>query len=179
MAKNNKPAPATASAKPASTAAAAPSTDVTVMAICAKHGNKPSELLEILHDVQHDLGHVPDSVLPVIANAVNLSRAEVYGVVTFYHDFKRAPGGRHTIKVCRAEACQAMGTDHLCQHAEGSLKTKMGGTSPDGKITLEQVFCLGNCALSPAVLVGDKLYGKVDAKRFDEIVANLDKEKAA
>ena len=74
---------------------------------------------------------------------------------------------------------QAMGTDHLCDHAEKSLKTKMGGTSPDGQVSLEQVFCLGNCALSPAVLVGDKLYGKVDAKRFDEIVANLGKETAA
>lgn len=164
------PAPAKAVSSPA---------DVKVLAICANHGNLPSELLEILHDVQHALGYVPESVLPVIANAVNLSRAEVHGVVTFYHDFKREPVGRHTIKICRAEACQSMGTDHLCQHAEKSLKTEMGGTSPDGKVTIEQVFCLGNCALSPAILIGDKLYGKVDAKRFDEIVAGLSKETAA
>lgn len=174
MSKKPKSGPAPAPAKAVSSPA-----DVTVLAICANHGNRPSELLEILHDVQDALGYVPETILPVIANAVNLSRAEVHGVVTFYHDFKREPVGRHTIKICRAEACQSMGTDHLCQHAEKSLKTEMGGTSPDGKVTIEQVFCLGNCALSPAILIGDKLYGKVDAKRFDEIVAGLSKETAA
>ena len=149
------------------------------MAICAAHGNKPDELLEILHDLMHEVGHVPESVLPVIANALNLSRAEVHGVVTFYHDFKREPAGQHLIKICRAEACQSMGTEQLCQHAEKKFNIGMGGTSKDGKFTIEQVFCLGNCALSPAVLIGDKLYGKVDAKRFDEIVAGLSKETAA
>jgi formate dehydrogenase subunit gamma len=160
---------------PASTPAKAPSSpdDIKALAVCAANGNKPENLLEILHDLQHTIGYVPESVLPVIANALNLSRAEVHGVVTFYHDFKREPHGRHVIKICRAEACQSMGTDHLCQHAETSLKTKLGGTTADGKVTIEQVFCLGNCALSPAVLVGDKLYGKVDAKRFDDIIANL------
>ncbi|HPG88944.1 MAG TPA: formate dehydrogenase subunit gamma [Hyphomicrobium sp.] len=153
--------------------------DITALAVCARHGNKPSELLEILHDLQHELGYVPESTLTVIANALNLSRAEVYGVVTFYHDFKREPVGHHIIKICRAEACQSMGTDHLCQHAEKSLHTEMGGTTADGKVTIEQVFCLGNCALSPAILIGDKLYGKVDAQRFDEIVAGLSKETAA
>ena len=171
--------------KPKSSLAAQPAgapsspAEIKALAVCATYGNKPSELLEILHDLQHDLGYVPEAVLPVIANALNLSRAEVHGVVTFYHDFKRQPVGRHTIKICRAEACQAMGTDHLCQHAETSLNTSMGGTSADGHVTIEQVFCLGNCALSPAILVGDKLYGKVDAKRFDEIVAYLSKETAA
>jgi formate dehydrogenase subunit gamma len=153
--------------------------EVKALAVCAAHGNKPDELLEILHSLQHELGYVPESTLPVIANALNLSRAEVHGVVTFYHDFKREPTGRHVIKICRAEACQSMGTDQLCSHAETSLKTEMGGTTKDGRVTIEQVFCLGNCALSPAVLIGDKLYGKVDAKRFDEIVAALDKETAA
>jgi formate dehydrogenase subunit gamma len=172
MAKKSKSQPLPAKA-------AVSSADIKVLAICAAHGNKPDELLEILHAVQHELGYVPDAVLPVIANAINRSRAEVYGVVTFYHDFKREPGGRHTIKICRAEACQSMGTDRLCEHAETSLKTKMGGTSADGRVTIEQVFCLGNCALSPAMLVGDKLFGRVDAKRFDTIIANLDKETAA
>jgi formate dehydrogenase subunit gamma len=174
MAKKQKSPPALQPAKAASSPA-----EVKALALCAAYGNKPSELLEILHDLQHDLGYVPEAVLPVIANALNLSRAEVHGVVTFYHDFKRQPGGRYTIKICRAEACQSMGTDALCQHAEQSLNTKLGGTSADGIVTIEQVFCLGNCALSPAVLVGDKLYGKVDAKRFDEIVADLSKETAA
>lgn len=174
MAKKSKSGPVREPVKAASSPA-----DVKALAVCATHGNKASELLEILHDVQHALGYVPESTLPVIANALNLSRAEVHGVVTFYHDFKREPVGRHTIKICRAEACQSMGTDHLCAHAEKSLKTEMGGTTADGKVTIEQVFCLGNCSLSPAILIGDKLYGKVDAKRFDEIVAGLSKETAA
>jgi formate dehydrogenase subunit gamma len=171
--KSAKPSPSHEARAPSSAA------DIAALAVCAAHGNKPDELLEILHALQHRLGYVPEPVLPVIANALNLSRAEVHGVVTFYHDFRRQPAGAHVIKICRAEACQAMGTDTLCRHAEKSLQTEMGGTSKDGKVTIEQVFCLGNCALSPAILIGDKLYGKVDAKRFDEIVANLGKETAA
>ena len=100
------------------------------IAICAAHGNKPDELLEIMHDLQHELGHVPESVLPVIANALNLSRAEVYGVVTFYHDFHRHPVGKHVIKICRAEACQAMGTDDLCDHAEKTARTSSAARAP-------------------------------------------------
>ncbi len=153
--------------------------EATALEICAAHGNRPEKLLEILHDVQHALGYVPEATLPVIANAINRSRAEVHGVVTFYHDFKRERGGCHVIKICRAEACQSMGTEKLCSHAEKSLQVEMGGTTADGRITIEQVFCLGNCALSPAILIGDKLHGKVDAKRFDEIVAGLAKETAA
>lgn len=149
-----------------------------VMAICARHRNQASELMEILHEVVHERGFVSDAVIPVIANAVNLSRAEVYGVVTFYHDFRREPAGKHVVKICRAEACQSMGTDHLCRHAEKKLNAKIGETSADGNYTIEQVFCLGNCALSPAVMIDDKLHGKVDPKRFDEIVAGLGKETA-
>ncbi len=158
--------------------AAVASTDeqVAVMAICTRHNNKPDELLEILHDLVHEQGFVSEAAIPVIANALNLSRAEVHGVVTFYHDFRREPAGKHVVKICRAEACQSMGTDALCRHAEQKLKAKMGDTSPDGLFTVEQVFCLGNCALSPAVMIDDKLYGKVDPKRFDEIVAHLGKE---
>jgi formate dehydrogenase subunit gamma len=147
-------------------------------AICGRRGNKPDELLEIFHELQHQLGFVPDNTLPVIARALNRSRAEIYGVLTFYHEFRRHPGGKNVIKICRAEACQAMGTDDLCQHAERSLKTPLGGTSADGAVSLEQVFCLGNCALSPAIMIGEKLYGKVDPKRFDEIVRGLEKEAA-
>lgn len=158
--------------------AARPVSEARAIAICAHHGNRASELLEILHDLQHELGHVPETTLPVIAEALNLSRAEVYGVVTFYHDFKRAPAGRHIIKICRAEACQSMGTDALCSHAEKKLGTRLGGTTADGKVTIEAVYCLGNCALSPAIMVGETLYGKVDAERFDEIVGSLTKEAA-
>ncbi len=173
MAKKPKSPPAVAQVHAPSNPA-----DVKALAVCAAHGNKPDELLEILHALQHDLGYVPESTLPVIANALNLSRAEVHGVVTFYHDFKREPQGRHTIKICRAEACQAMGTDKLCDHAEKKLGTELGGTTKDGKFTVQAVYCLGNCALSPAVMIGDDLYGKVDPKRFDEIVASLGKEVA-
>ena len=152
--------------------------EVAALAACARHGNQPDALLEILHDVQNQLGYVPEVTLPVIAKALNRSRAEVYGVVTFYHDFKRHPVGKHVIKICRAEACQSMGTDQLCRHAEQSLKVPLGGTTADGSVTIEQVFCLGNCALSPAIMVGETLYGKVDAKRFDEIISGLAKEAA-
>jgi formate dehydrogenase subunit gamma len=179
MAKKVAPASGDRAADRAARTQGAPSpVELAALAVCARFGNKPDELLEILHEVQHQLGYIPDAALPVIANAINRSRAEVHGVVTFYHDYKRAPQGQHTIKICRAEACQAMGTDHLCQHAERRLRTPLGGTSPDGMFTIEQVFCLGNCALSPAVMVGERLYGKVDAKRFDEIVASYAKEAA-
>lgn len=152
--------------------------EVAAIAVCARHGNQASELLEILHELQHQLGFVPEAAKPVIAKALNLSRAEVHGVVTFYHDYRSEPAGRHVIKICRAEACQAMGSDHLCSHAEKTLGAEIGATSKDGRYTAEAVYCLGNCALSPAVLIGDRLFGKVDSKRFDQIVAGLDKEAA-
>jgi formate dehydrogenase subunit gamma len=152
--------------------------EVAALAVCARHGNKPDELLEIFHELQHQLGYVPEATLPIIAKALNRSRAEIYGVLTFYHEFRRHPAGKHVVKICRAEACQSMGTEALCDHAERSLGTKLGGTTADGVVTIEQVFCLGNCALSPAIMVGEKLYGKVDPKRFDEIIGSLEKEAA-
>lgn len=141
--------------------------------VCAAHGDRPDELLEIFHAIQADLGFVPEAVLPVIADALNLSRAEVYGVLTFYHDFRSAPPGRHVVKICRAEACQAMHTEQVCRHAEQQLGTRFGETSPDGAYTLEAVYCFGNCALSPAMMVDGVLYGRVDKKRFDTIIAGL------
>ena len=165
--------PARASAVPAETAEVR-----AALEVCTAHGNKASELLEILHDVQHKLGFVPEEVLPAVANALNLTRAEVHGVVTFYHDFRREPAGRHVVKVCRAESCQAVNGRHLCEHAEERLGVPLGETSADGRTTLEQVFCLGNCALSPAIMVDGKLYGRVSPERFDRIIASLDKEAA-
>ena len=147
--------------------------------ICEAHGNRPDELLEIFHAIQHELGFVPEPTLPVIARALNLSRAEVYGVLSFYHDFRRAPAGQHVVKICRAEACQSMHNERLCRHAEGKLGTTFGETSPDGTFTLEAVYCLGNCALSPAMMIDGDLYGCVDNERFDAIVADLDREAAA
>lgn len=143
--------------------------------ICAAHGDRPDALLEILHELQHDLGYVPEAALPAIANALNLSRAEVHGVVTFYHDFRRSAPGRHVVQICRAESCQSMQSDDLCNHAKASLKTGFGETSPDGDVTLQAVYCLGNCALSPAMMVDGDLYGRVDRKRFDAIMAKTRK----
>jgi len=143
--------------------------------ICAAHDNRPDELLEIFHELQHELGYVPEETLPVIANALNRSRAEIYGVLTFYHEFRRTPGGRHTIKICRAEACQAMHTQQLCHHAEEKLRVKFGETTADGQFNLEAVYCLGNCALSPAVMIDNELYGCVDKERFDSIIADFDR----
>ncbi len=146
---------------------------LSVAQICAAHGNKPDELLEILHAIQHAHGFIPEPALPVIAHALNRSRAEIHGVVTFYHDYRREPAGQHVVKICRAEACQAMGTDALCRHAEDTLGTKMGETSPDGRATLEATYCLGNCAMSPAIMIDGELFGRVDATRFDVLIAAL------
>jgi formate dehydrogenase subunit gamma len=167
------------SPSPTIAAAAPPDSEEKARAACEAHGNRPDELLEIFHAVQDELGFVPEQTLPVIANALNLSRAEVYGVLSFYHDFRRAPAGRHIVKMCRAEACQAMHTEEVCRHAEQRLGTTFGETSPDGEFTLQAVYCLGNCALSPAMMIDDDLFGRVDNKRFDAIIADLDKEAAA
>jgi len=148
-------------------------------AICAAHENRPDELLEIFHAVQHEIGFIPETVVAVVANALNISRADVYGVLSFYHDFRRAPAGRHVVKLCRAEACQAMHSHEVCVHAEQRLGTKFGGTSADGEFTLEAVYCLGNCARSPAMMIDGNLFGCVDEKRFDAVIAGLDNEAAA
>jgi formate dehydrogenase subunit gamma len=139
--------------------------------IALRYGNKPDALLEILHDLQEELGFVPEAALPALAKSLNLSRAEVHGVVTFYHDYRREPAGRHVIKVCRAEACQAMKGNELAAMIERFLKIKMGQTTADGAITLEPVYCLGNCALAPAIMVDGRLVGRVDAARFETIAA--------
>ena len=143
------------------------------LAICNDYDNKPDALLEILHDVQHEMGHVPESSLPVIAKALNLSRAEVYGVATFYHDFHLKPQGRHVIKICRAEACQSMGARELQAMAEKFLKVKMGGTTADGQISLEATYCLGICASSPAIMVNGKPVARVNDAKFQSIAAGL------
>jgi formate dehydrogenase subunit gamma len=139
--------------------------------IALAHGNKPDALIEILHDLQAELGHVPESTLPALAKALNLSRAEVHGVVTFYHDFHRHPAGRHVIKLCRAEACQSMGAEALAALVQRSLKVTFGETTADGAITVEAAYCLGNCALAPAMMVDGKLVGRVDAEGFEKIAA--------
>ncbi len=156
-----------------------PGSEKRAREVCDAHGNRPDELLEIFHDLQHELGFIPDPVIAVVASALNVSRADVYGVLSFYHEFRRAPAGRHVVKMCRAEACQAMHTDAVCAHAEQRLGTLFGETSADGEFTLEAVYCLGNCARSPAMMIDGDLYGCVDKKRFDAIIAGLGSEAAA
>lgn len=125
----------------------------------------------MLHAIQHALGYIPAESVPVIARALQLSRAEVHGVISFYHDFRSAPAGRHTLQICRAEACQAMGARALEDHARASLGIDYGDTTADGAFTLEPVYCLGNCACSPSVRIDDDIHARVDPARLDELLA--------
>ena len=146
-------------------------------AVLARHADEPGALLTILHEVQDALGHIPREVVPQIAVGLNLSRAEVHGVVTYYHHFRAEAPGRHVVQVCRAEACQAMGSDALMAHAEHALGCTVhgghGGTSADGRYTLNPVYCLGLCASSPAMVVDDKLHARMTPVRFDRVIAAL------
>jgi formate dehydrogenase subunit gamma len=147
--------------------------DVRLREIVAAHAGERGPLLPILHDVQAEFGHVHADVVPVLADALNLSVAEVHGVVTFYRDFRRVPGGRATVRVCRAEACQSVGADALVAHAHQRLGVGPGETTADGAVTLDEVFCLGNCALGPAVQVGSRLFGRVTPARLDALLGEL------
>jgi formate dehydrogenase subunit gamma len=128
-------------------------------------------LLPILHGLLEAFGYVPEPAVPMVAEALNLSRADVHGVVTFYHDFRREPAGRHVLKLCRAESCQAMGSERLAGHLEEKLGLRFGETSVDGTLTLESVYCLGLCALSPAALVDDRVVARLDERRLDALLA--------
>jgi formate dehydrogenase subunit gamma len=139
--------------------------------IVSDHAHLEGPLMPILHAVQETFGFVPEAAVPVIAHELNLSRAEVHGVVTFYHDFRREQAGRTVIKVCRAEACQAMGCESLVKRAEDRLGVECGGTSADGRVTLETVYCLGLCATAPSAMVDGKIVGRLDAARLDKILA--------
>lgn len=134
------------------------------------HRDKPGALLPVLHAIQDTLGYVPEAAYPQIAHALALSVAEVHGVVTFYHHFRRHPVGKHVLQVCRAESCQAMGAEKLEAHIKSTLGIDYHQTTSDGAITLEPVYCLGNCACSPAVLMDEELYGRVDSQKIAEII---------
>jgi formate dehydrogenase subunit gamma len=144
-------------------------TDDVGEAIAALKGEEGA-LLPILHEIQDRIGHVPRESIPVVAKALNLSRAEVHGVVTFYHHFRKEPAGRCVVQVCRAEACQALGSGALEAHAQRSLGVAFGETTADGAVSLEAVFCLGNCATGPSVMIGDDIHGRVTPERFDALV---------
>lgn len=130
-------------------------------------------LLPLLHAIQHEIGHVPDAVVPEVAEALNISRAEVHGVVTFYHDFRRTPGGAHVVKLCRGEACQARGGAAIEAAAAVRLGVAMGETRRDGQVTLEPVYCLGLCATGPNALVDGVPVSRIDAARLERIVAEV------
>lgn len=142
----------------------------TVTAIVQRWADTPGALLPVLHEVQAALGYIPPGQVADIARALRLSRAEVHGVISFYHDFRTAPGGRTSLQICRAEACQAVGARELERHAAESLKVSLGETTADGAITLDGVYCLGNCACGPSVRIGDRVYGRVDAEKLDRLL---------
>jgi formate dehydrogenase subunit gamma len=131
----------------------------------------PGALLPILHDVQVALGYLPKDAIPLIASQLNLSRAEVHGVISFYHYFRTEKPGRHVLQLCRAEACQALGAAQLEAHAKRALGVDFHGTTADGAVTLEAVYCLGNCALGPSAMLDDRLQGRLTPERFDALVA--------
>lgn len=145
----------------------------TVREIANAHRDVPGGLLPALHAVQDALGHVPDAAVPVLAQALNRSRAEVHGVVTYYHHFRSTPPGRTVVQVCRAEACQACGAEELLAHAERTLGCARHETRADGAVTLEPVYCLGLCASSPAVQIGEKLHARVTPEKLDRLLAEV------
>ena len=138
--------------------------------IVARHRDMPGALLPILHALQEAFGYVDKSAVPGIAHALNVSQAEVHGVITFYRDFRQAPPGRHLLEICRAEACQSMGCGALIDHLRARFKVELGETTADGALTVKDVFCLGNCALSPAALLDGEPIGRLDPARIDAIV---------
>jgi formate dehydrogenase subunit gamma len=132
--------------------------------------DQPGALLPILHAIQKHLGYVPEEVVPSIAKALNLSRAEVHGVISFYHYFRQKPPGRHVIQLCRAESCQSMGSQALETHAKAVLGVDYHERTADGRYSLEPVYCLGNCAASPAIMIDEDVFGRVTPERFDALI---------
>lgn len=145
--------------------------NATIVTLVAQHQNRPGALLPLLHAIQDTIGFVPESSYAQISKALALSVAEVHGVVTFYHHFRTHRAGRHVVQLCRAESCQSMGSEALEAHAKKCLGVDYHQTTSDGAITLEAVYCLGNCALSPAVMVDGEVYGRVSPADLDALIA--------
>lgn len=153
--------------------APSPSFQQVVSTAIEDHGNSAGPLLPILHQVQAELRHIPSDAVAMIATALNLSRAEVHGVVSFYHSFTSEPQGKHVIEVCRAEACQAMGGREIESQFKQALGIDYGQTTEDQLITLEPVYCLGNCGCSPAVRIAHNIYGRVDKQQVEQLINGL------
>lgn len=134
--------------------------------VIARHLHLEGPLLPILHALQAEFGHVPAAAVDLLAEALNIGKAEVHGVISFYHDFRQAPAGRHVLKICRAEACQAMGGEAVAAAALERLGLDWHGTTADGALTVEPVYCLGLCACAPAAMVDGRVVGRVDADRL-------------
>jgi formate dehydrogenase subunit gamma len=143
--------------------------------IIAERRQAPGALLPILHALQEEFGYVDREAVSIIADVLNLSRAEVHGVVTFYHDFREKPAGRHVLKLCRAESCQARGSDALAARAEGRLGVAFGDTTADGRVTLEPVYCLGLCSVSPSAMLDGKVVARLDDKKLDALLAETER----
>ena len=141
-----------------------------ILAAVERHRHRDGPLIEVLHDVQAEFGCIPPGSVPVIARALNLSRAEVHGVVTFYHHFRTRAPGRHVLQICRAESCQAAGGRAIESHAQKRLGVGFGETTPDGQLSLEAVYCLGLCACSPAAMLDDEVHGRVTTESLDTLI---------
>lgn len=150
-----------------------PEQRAAVMAAVSSHRNRPGNLLPVLHGVQDALAYVPREAIALIAFELNLTRAEVHGVVSFYPAFLSEKPGHHVVHLCRAEACQAVGAVALEAHAKASLGVDFHGTTVDGAVTLEPAYCLGNCALGPSLMIGRRLCGRVSPARFDQLMGDL------
>jgi formate dehydrogenase subunit gamma len=145
-----------------------------VRAVIDVHRGDRGALLPVLHGIQAEFGYVGAEMVPVIAHELNLSKAEVHGVISFYADFRAEPAGRTVVKLCRAEACQSVGAERLAAHAQQVFGVKLGQTTADGSVTLEQVFCLGNCALGPAAQINGRLHGRLTEQRLDELIVRAE-----
>jgi len=145
----------------------------TVEAVVQQHAGCVGPLMPILHGIQERMGYIPAEAIPMIARSLNLSRAEVHGVMHFYHDFRSEPAGDHVVQLCRAEACQAMGARALESHVKARLGIDYGETTDDGRFTLESVYCLGNCACAPSVRIDESIHARVGPREFDRLLGEL------
>jgi formate dehydrogenase subunit gamma len=141
-----------------------------IKALIAERSHLPGAMLPVLHAIQHAVGYIPSDAVPLIADGLNVSRAEVHGVITYYAHFRQQPAGRHVVQLCRAEACQARGADRLAQHATAALGCDFQQTTVDGSFTLEPVYCLGQCACGPAMMIDNELHARVTPARFDALL---------
>lgn len=141
--------------------------------IIGSHQSRPGAMLPILHGIQDRLGYIPEASVPIIAEAMRQTRAEIHGIISFYHHFRTRPTGTHVLQVCRAEACQAMGGRQLESHIKSSLGIEYHQTSRDNEVTLEPVYCLGNCACAPSVQIGERVHGRMTTAKFDRLLSDL------